>query len=108
MACHGSGDDPEVRVLKLHDNDHQDTTLYRLTKGTTCTLTHGWAGIRRRCRLGSSTVLSGVVLLTSLQDQRGVCDIRGGCGSDIKANSNLKRGVHIGTFALSAWSRPPD
>ena len=34
MACHGSGDDPEVRVLKLHDNDHQDTTLYRLTKGT--------------------------------------------------------------------------
>ncbi|XP_043206141.1 glycogen debranching enzyme-like isoform X1 [Amphibalanus amphitrite] len=33
MACHGSGDDPEVRVLKLHDNDHQDTTLYRLTKG---------------------------------------------------------------------------
>ena len=33
MAFHGSSDDTEVRVLKLHDNDHQDTTLYRLTKG---------------------------------------------------------------------------
>ncbi|XP_037086526.1 glycogen debranching enzyme-like isoform X1 [Pollicipes pollicipes] len=33
MACQGTGDDPEVRVLKLHDDHHQEATLYRLQKG---------------------------------------------------------------------------